>query len=311
MADQTIRRARWDRFFSAKNRIEANYVSSHPNYPAHDHAFMEIQLIVAGTCLQRTSLGDTRPVAGDVFLFRPGAWHAYEEVDGLSLYNCCFDSTLLARELARMIDHPMLGSLLWFIPLSPQQHGVAALHLPPREVARCRSILDALRRLARKDPAALFADELGLLLQFLGALARHIPTELVRKTDALSHSAVAAAIRLIDERPADPWTLTSLAQRVHVEPTYFVRLFRKAVGLPPMAYLTNRRAELAAVLLRDTVEPVSEVGRLVGWPDPNHFSRRFREKFGLSPSHYRQRFEASKGMAGQGLRSESAVDKGR
>jgi AraC family L-rhamnose operon transcriptional activator RhaR len=298
MADKAIQRARWERFFSLQNRIEANYVASHPIYPAHDHAFIEIQLIVAGTCLQRTSLGDTRPATGDVFLFRPGAWHAYEEVDGLSLYNCCFDSSLLARELAWTVDHPLLGSLLWFIPLSPEQHGIAALHLPPREVARCRSILDALRRLARKDPAALFADELGLLLQFLGALGRHLPAELLRKTSEQPHSAVAAAIRLIDERPADPWTLRSLAQRVHVEPTYFVRLFRKAVGLPPMAYLAGRRAELAAGLLRDTDSPVSEVGRLVGWPDPNHFSRRFREKFGLSPTRYRQRFASAEKLLG-------------
>jgi AraC family L-rhamnose operon transcriptional activator RhaR len=59
-----------------------------------------------------------------------------------------------------------------------------------------------------------------------------------------------------------------------------------------MAYLAGRRAELSAGLLRRTDLPVGEVGALVGWPDPNHFSRRFREKFGLSPTHYRQRFEA-------------------
>jgi AraC family L-rhamnose operon transcriptional activator RhaR len=292
MADRAIQRAMWERFFSAKNRIEANYVAAHPNYPAHDHAFIEIQMIVGGTCLQRTSLGDTRPAPGDVFLFRPGAWHAYEEVDGLSLYNCCFDSTLLARELAWTVDHPLLGSLLWFIPLSPGQHGVATLHLPAREVARCRATLDALRRLARRDPASLFADELGLLLQFLGALSRHLPGEQVRKSTEQPHSAVAAALRLIDEQPAEAWSLGTLAERVHVEPTYFVRLFRKAVGVPPMAYLAGRRAELASSLLRRTELPVSEVGSLVGWPDPNHFSRRFREKFGLSPTHYRQRFES-------------------
>ncbi len=289
---KTIQRADWERFFSSRNRIEANFVAAHPNYPAHDHAFMEIQLIVAGSCLQRTSLGDTRPVAGDVYLFRPGAWHAYEEVDGLSLYNCCFDSALLARELAWTVDHPMLGSLLWFIPLTPEQHGVAALHLPPREVRRCRQLLDTLRRLARKDPSVAFADELGLLLQILGLLGRHLPKERIRQTSDRTHSAVAEAIRLIDERPAEGWTLTALAERVHVEPTYFVRLFHKMVGVPPMAYLAGRRAELAAGLLRDSCAPVSEIGRLVGWPDPNHFSRRFREKFSLSPSRYRQRFEA-------------------
>lgn len=289
MPDHAIQRAKWERFFSERNRIEANYVSRHPNYPAHDHAFIEIQLIVAGTCLQRSSLGECRPEAGDVFLFRPGAWHALEHVDGLDLYNCCFDSSLLARELSWMVDLPALGPLLWSIPLEPKQRGMAALHLPPQAVRRCRTILDALRRLAKTDSAATFADQVGLLLQFLGVLARHVPNERARPTSERAHSAVASAIRLIDEHPAEAWTLASLAGRVHVEPTYFVRLFHKAVGLPPMSYLAGRRVELAAGLLRRTELPVSEVGAMVGWPDANHFSRRFREKFGLSPTRYRLR----------------------
>jgi len=292
MPDDAIQRAKWERFFSAKNRIEANFVSGHPDFPAHDHEFIEIQMIVAGTCLHHSSLGDSRPRAGDVFLFRPGAWHAVEQISGLDLYNCCFDSSLLAREMAWMIDHPSLGSLLWSIPLSPKHRGMVSLHLPALEVKRCRTILDSLRRLARADPAVHFADQLGLLLQFIGVLSRHVSKEQIRPSSDRSHSAIAAAIRLIDEHPADEWTLASLSGRVHVEPTYFVRLFHKAVGLPPMAYLAGRRVELAAGLLRRTDLPVSEVGAMVGWLDANHFSRRFREKFGLSPTRYRHRFIA-------------------
>ena len=307
MPDDAIQRAKWERFFSAKNRIEANFVSGHPDFPAHDHEFIEIQMIVAGTCLQHSSLGDSRPHAGDVFLFRPGAWHAYEQVSGLDLYNCCFDSSLLAREMAWMIDHPSSGSLLWSIPLSPKQRGMVSLHLPAREVKRCRTLLDALRRLARTDPAATFADQLGLLLQFVGVLSRHVPKEQIRPTSDRSHAAIAVAIRLIDEHPADGWTLASLAGRVHIEPTYFVRLFHKAVGLPPMAYLSGRRVELAAGLLRRTGLPVSEVGAMVGWPDANQFSRRFRAKFGLSPTRYRQRFFAvGEGTGRRATSSKSA-----
>jgi AraC family L-rhamnose operon transcriptional activator RhaR len=293
-----IERAKWKRYFSAENRIEANFVSNHPDFPAHDHEFIEIQMIVAGKCLHRSSLGNRQLCPGDVFVFRPGAWHAFEQVHGLDLYNCCFDSSLLSRELTWMIDVPSLGSLLWSIPLSPKQHGMVSLHLPPREVKRCRKLLDALRRLAREDPRTAFADELGLLLQFLGLLARHVPAEQVRQTSDRPHSAIAAALRLIDEHPADEWTLSLLAERVHIEPTYLVRLFHKVVGVPPMTYLAGRRVELAAGLVRRTDLPVSEVGALVGWPDANQFSRRFREKFGLSPTRYRQRFASAEKLLG-------------
>ncbi|MCX6925434.1 MAG: helix-turn-helix transcriptional regulator, partial [Verrucomicrobia bacterium] len=107
---------------------------------------------------------------------------------------------------------------------------------------------------------------------------------------AKSHPAVLAAIKLIDETPAEPWTLETLAGRVHVEATYFVRLFRAVVGLPPMAYLARRRLELATAFLRHDDLPIGEVGAKSGWLDANYFTRCFREHFGMSPSKYRARF---------------------
>jgi AraC family L-rhamnose operon transcriptional activator RhaR len=35
---------------------------------------------------------------------------------------------------------------------------------------------------------------------------------------------------------------------------------------------------------------VSEIGRAVGWPDPNYAARRFRATYGMSPTEYRRRF---------------------
>jgi transcriptional regulator GlxA family with amidase domain len=41
------------------------------------------------------------------------------------------------------------------------------------------------------------------------------------------------------------------------------------------------------MLLSTTDAAVSEVGAAVGWPDPSHFSRRFRSQMGVSPRTYR------------------------
>ena len=43
-----------------------------------------------------------------------------------------------------------------------------------------------------------------------------------------------------------------------------------------MAWLDQLRGEAAARLLVQTDLPVSEIGRTVGWTDPNYASRRFR-----------------------------------
>ena len=63
-----------------------------------------------------------------------------------------------------------------------------------------------------------------------------------------------------------------------------------AMGLPPMAYLAQVRAEHAAVLLLYSDEPITGIGRAVGWPDQNYFARRFKAHYGLSATTYRKRF---------------------
>ena len=276
----------WSDYHQSVRRIVAKFNGNHGNYRIHDHEFIEIAFIAAGTCLHHSVVGDSRPGPGDVFLFRPGAWHGYAEVQNLSLYNCCFDAALLGRELSWMIDEPSLSRLLWAIPLAPKQHGMVALHLPESEFRRCRRLLDELCSLAQEDYLSHFGDHLGLLVQILSLLARNV----AEKPGASSHRAVIAALKLIDDAPMQAWTLKTLAERVHVEPTYFVRLFRAVVGLPPMAYLERRRLELATNLLRRDDLAVGDVGAMAGWTDANYFSRCFRQHFGMTPSRYRARF---------------------
>jgi AraC family L-rhamnose operon transcriptional activator RhaR len=97
-------------------------------------------------------------------------------------------------------------------------------------------------------------------------------------------------MRLLDADLPRRWTLTELAGALHLTPGHLVRLFKAATGLPPMAYLAQLRAEQAAVLLLHSSEPITSVGRAVGWPDQNHFARRFKAHYGISATSYRKRF---------------------
>ena len=296
----------WRNYFQSVRRIVAEFNRNHGNYRIHDHEFVEIVLIVEGTLLHHTVLGDSRPVPGDVFLFRPGAWHGYAEVQGLCLYKCCFDTALLGRELSWMIDEPALGRLLWTIPLTPKQRGMVSLHLPDKDFARCRRLFDDLCQLSREDYLSHYGDHLGLLVQILSLLARNV----VERPGTKPHRAVTAALKLLDDAPTESWTLESLAGRVHVEPTYFVRLFRSVVGLPPMAYLGRRRLELATTLLRRDDLAVGDIGAMSGWLDANYFSRCFRKHFGMTPSRYRARFQNSQPSAAARSSGIAASDRG-
>jgi AraC family L-rhamnose operon transcriptional activator RhaR len=108
-----------------------------------------------------------------------------------------------------------------------------------------------------------------------------------------THPAVVAAMQLMEAQPGHPWTLTELAESLHLAPGYLVRLFKSATGLPPMAFLARHRVEVAAARLLHTDQPISRIGESVGWPDQNYFARRFRAHYGMSASTYRARFTGS------------------
>jgi AraC family L-rhamnose operon transcriptional activator RhaR len=108
---------------------------------------------------------------------------------------------------------------------------------------------------------------------------------------------VRAAVRLLEEDLRRHWTLDGLASELCVGVFYLVRLFKQWVGVPPIAFANQRRAERAAILLASTDDSVADVGAEVGWPDPSHFARRFRSAYGIGPRAYRVSSRAGRAQA--------------
>lgn len=86
---------------------------------------------------------------------------------------------------------------------------------------------------------------------------------------------VVIAVKLLRERIAEPWTLGSPAQQVHLSRSQLARAFNAATGASQMAYLRQMRVEQMARLLLGTDLSVAEAARAVGCKDPNYASRCF------------------------------------
>ena len=263
-------------------------------HPMHTHRFVEVAFVVGGSGTHASLAGRQELTIGDVVLLRPGVWHAYEDCDRLVLYNFCFSSELLHRELAWTREDPLLGYLLWNGPYAAPRRGVLAFQLDTAALGRCYAHLESLDKLRYQPLDRYRSDVLGLLYSLLGELGR--AAALADQPDGTAqgrpHPAVQRAMRLLESDIARPWTLAELSEELHLAPAYLVRLFKDATGLPPKAYLAQVRAERAAVLLLNSDDPVTCIGRVVGWPDQNYFARRFKAHYGLSATTYRKRFAA-------------------
>jgi AraC family L-rhamnose operon transcriptional activator RhaR len=162
-------------------------------------------------------------------------------------------------------------------------------------LAECHTHLEAIRLRPLDDRSEAF--DLGHLLLALDVLARRLGPDDVGQGIAspAAPTVVRAAVRLIEADLRRHWPLDALASELCVGVFYLVRLFKHWVGMPPIAYANQRRAERAAILLTSTDEPVAVIGAEVGWPDPSHFARRFRQVYGSGPRDYRASSRTSRG----------------
>jgi len=82
--------------------------------------------------------------------------------------------------------------------------------------------------------------------------------------------------------------LAEMANRVSMNYSYFSKLFKERTGLTFTAYLMKVRMEEARKLLKDPTLRINEVSEKVGYGNLYHFSRAFKNYFGISPKEYRR-----------------------
>ncbi|MGN0201815.1 MAG: helix-turn-helix domain-containing protein [Candidatus Cryptobacteroides sp.] len=84
-------------------------------------------------------------------------------------------------------------------------------------------------------------------------------------------------------------TVAWCAQQFNLSPNYFGSLVRKELHVTAQEYLQDKLIEAAKGLLRDTSMTVGEISEQLGMSYPNHFSRMFRHKVGMTPLAFRKR----------------------
>ena len=98
---------------------------------------------------------------------------------------------------------------------------------------------------------------------------------------------IRAAIRLLQNDPAHPWTVGELARETGMSRASLARRFTELVGEPPMTFLTNWRLTLAADLLCEPGTTVTSVAPRVGYTSPYALSAAFKRVRGVSPKEHR------------------------
>ncbi|GGB41848.1 response regulator [Fictibacillus barbaricus] len=83
-------------------------------------------------------------------------------------------------------------------------------------------------------------------------------------------------------------TLEQVSEMVNLSPTYFTKLFRETTNTTFIDFLTEVRLIKAKQLLIENQLSLKEICYMIGYKDPNYFSRVFKKHFNQSPKQFQK-----------------------
>lgn len=82
-------------------------------------------------------------------------------------------------------------------------------------------------------------------------------------------------------------SVSYFADELHLSPNYFGDLIKKETGKTALEFMQLRLLDLAKERIFDTSKSLSEVSYELGFKYPQHFTRFFKQKVGITPHEYR------------------------
>lgn len=82
-------------------------------------------------------------------------------------------------------------------------------------------------------------------------------------------------------------SVSYFADQLHLSANYFGDLIKKETGKSALEFIHLKLLEVAQEKVLDTTKSISEVAYELGFKYPQHFTRLFKQKVGVSPNEYR------------------------
>lgn len=257
--------------FPPQNPLEIHKIEQ-MDLPLHKHEFMELVFVISGTGSHETEKGNYTLKSGDIFAIPPEMSHGYRHCDHLVLYNLLFDEQALT---ARFPEIQKTEGYEAFFRMEPQLRDLHDF--------KSRLYLSPGTRIFEKLPEGCEKNQtLWVGISLIINVCEYFSKQGNDHSDLLI--GLGRVLSALEGRYSEKLTTVELASLAGMSRSSFFRHFEKAMGQSPQSYLFEVRMSKAKEYIKRGDYSVCEIASLCGYGDPDYFSRRFKERFGVPPS---------------------------
>lgn len=128
---------------------------------------------------------------------------------------------------------------------------------------------------------------IGHLYLFIDSFVRSSTSTKTTGGTRLRDFYIKEAITYIEQNFQNDISIEDIAVSCGLNRSYFGKIFREEMGKSPQEFLISYRMTKATELLKLTRLSIADIGNGVGYPNQLHFSRAFKNVYGISPRQWR------------------------
>ncbi len=128
---------------------------------------------------------------------------------------------------------------------------------------------------------------IGHLYLFIDSLIRSSSSTQIGSGNSLRDFYIKEAFSFIEQNFQNDISIEDIAACCGLNRSYFGKIFHQNMGKTPQEFLMSYRMTKATELLKLTELSIADVGNAIGYPNQLHFSRAFKNIYGLSPRQWR------------------------
>jgi len=235
-------------------------------FPGEAHPMLELTYVDQGSVHSVADGLDLLLQQGDLVLYGPNQWH---------------------------MQYADIGVAPRFVTVSFEAAGRIPQSLFNRKVRISQTVLSLLNQMLREQERSDDHSEdmiLSLLSQLLITLQREANTEPAKlKASHAIHSEneiIRRAQQYISGHVRQKLSVPLVARHVDVSPSYLTALFHKHLQIAPGEYIRRIKLQESKQMIRENSMNFTEIAAALQYSTVHHFSRQFKEKFGITPTEY-------------------------
>jgi len=236
-------------------------------FAGESHPMLELTYVDQGSLHSVADGVDLLLKQGDMVLYGPNQWHMQYADIGVA---------------PRYITVSFDASGLDLTPLVNRRFAV-----PQQAVKLMQQMLREQERMDEYSGDMILAQLAQLLMTLLRQTES--PSEARLQTSNAIHSEneiIRRAQIYVSTHIREKLTVPLVARQVDVSPSYLTALFHKNLQISPGEYIRRIKLQESKQMIRENNLNFTEIAAELQYSTVHHFSRQFKEKFGITPTEY-------------------------